>query len=63
MQIGTHKNGGSRNYKLADYLYSIVIQVNSFHNNKADKQFGNGVLNGGGLRNIHCICNLLADQS
>ena len=33
---------------MADYLYSIAIQVNLFHDNMADKMVG-------GLTNIHCI--------
>ena len=34
MQIGSQKNGGC---EMADYVYSIAIQVNSFQNNMADK--------------------------
>ena len=37
MQIGTQKNGGRRNCKMADYVHSIAIQANSFQNNMADK--------------------------
>ena len=36
---------------MADYLYSVAIQANSFHNNMADKT---GRLTGGRLMNIHC---------
>ena len=39
MQIGTQKNGRWRKCEMVDYLtmYSVAIQVNSFHNNMADK--------------------------
>ena len=37
---------------MADYVYSVAIQVNLFQNNMADKRFGG--LTGGGLTNIHC---------
>ena len=37
MQIGTQKNGGWRNCEMLDYLYSIAIQANLFHNNMVDK--------------------------
>ena len=30
-------HGGWWNCEMADYLYSVAIQVNSFHNNMADK--------------------------
>ena len=33
MQIGTQE----WNYKMADYLHSVALQVNSFHNNMVDK--------------------------
>ena len=38
---------------MADYLYSVAIQANLFHNNMSDKQFGG--LTGGGLTDIHSI--------
>ena len=55
MQIGTQKNGGWWNCEMADYLYSVAIQVNSFHNNNimADKMVWQ--INRGRLMNIHCI--------
>ena len=31
------KNGGWQKCKMADYLYSVAIRANSFHNNMADK--------------------------
>ena len=37
MQIGSQKNGGWRNCEMADYAYSVAIQVNSFQYNMADK--------------------------
>ena len=37
VQIGSPKNGGWRNCEMADYVYSVAIQVNSFQNNMADK--------------------------
>ena len=37
MQIGTQKNGEWQKCEMADYLYSVAIQANLFHNNIADK--------------------------
>ena len=37
MQIGTQMNGGWQNCEMADYLCSVAIQANLFHNNMADK--------------------------
>ena len=37
VQIGTQKNGGWWMCEIADYLYSVAIQANSFQNNMADK--------------------------
>ena len=37
VQIGTLKNCGWWNCKMADYLYSITVQTHSFQNNMADK--------------------------
>ena len=39
MQIGTQKNGGWLNREMADYLCSVAMQANSFHDNMADKMF------------------------
>ena len=53
MQIGTQKNGGWRNCEIVDYLYSLAIQADSFHNNMANKTVWR--LTGGRLTNIHCM--------
>ena len=41
---------------MADYMYSVAIKANSFHNNNKLRQIKRfGGLTGGGLTNIHCI--------
>ena len=37
VQIGTQNNGGWGKCKMADYLYSVAIQANLFHSNRADE--------------------------
>ena len=54
MQIGSQKNGGWQNCEMADYVYSVAIQVNSYQIIWRIKWFGG--LTGGELTNIHCIC-------